>query len=93
MMATRRDFVMHVPTRSPMGDIASSAPREKNVMPTTSMTAPKRNAVSTLVGSGVMVKLSSSTMHKMGATADRDSFSFSCRWLRYKMGAPFRSWI
>ena len=72
------DRVMQVPTRSPMGVMASSAPREKNVMPTISRTPPIRNAMRILGGIGAMVKLSSSTMPIIGSTAFRDSSSFSC---------------
>ncbi len=90
MMPTLRVLVMHAPTRSPIGDMASSAPREKNIMPTTSSTAPKRNAISTLVGSGAMVKLRISTMARMGSTAASDSCNFSLSLLRYKAKSSFR---
>ena len=81
MSQTRFVCVMLAPTRSPIGDIASSAPRLKSIMPTISNTAPMRNAIRMLVGIGATVKHSSSTMPMIGSTAFSDSFNFSCSFV------------
>ena len=49
------DFIICAPMRSPIGIIAISAPSEKSPIPKTSITAPIRNAMSILVGIGVII--------------------------------------
>ena len=60
-----------------MGDMASSAPRVKNIMPTTSIAAPNRNKSRMLGGIGAMVKLNNNTIPMVGSTAISASFNFS----------------
>lgn len=76
-------FVMVVPTRSPMGDIAISAPMEKNSIPTISMTAPSRNSIRISGEIGAMVKLKSSTIRIIGNTACGVSLDFSMSLERF----------
>ena len=71
--------VMQVPTRSPMGVMAISAPSVKNIMPAIRNTAPTRN-VSTMPGEmGATLKQSTMTMSRIGRTAFRDSISLPYR--------------
>ena len=69
--------VMQLPTRSPIGVIAISAPGVKNIMPTTSSAAPMRKQSRMLGEIGAIVKQSRSTMPMIGSTARKDSASFS----------------
>lgn len=72
-----------LPTPSPMGIMAMSAPREKKPMPTISRMAPSRNIISVPTGiSGARVKLSASTMAVMGMTEERDSRVFAFKFFR-----------
>ena len=52
-----------------MGVMATSAPTEKNIIPTTSITAPSRKLSITPLGIGAMVRLSIITSTTMGMTA------------------------
>ena len=74
-----RERVIAAPTRSPMGVMAVSAPRENRAMPRMTITAPIRNASSVSVGMGATVKLRISTMTMMGTTEASASRSFSHR--------------
>lgn len=77
---TTQSFIeraIFVPTRSPIGVMASSTPNVKNIMPTTKSTAPNRNNNRILGESGAIVKLSSNTIPMMGNTALRASSNFS----------------
>ena len=78
-----RVLVSLPPTCCPMGSMASSAPRVKNIIPMISSTPPNRNDSRMLLGMGATETLSSSTMAMMGTTALRDSFNFSDSRLRY----------
>ena len=60
---------MQVPTRSPMGVMAISAPWVKNIMPTISSTAPSKKHSRMLGEMGAMLKHSSSTIPMIGSTA------------------------
>ena len=72
-----RLLVSTAPTRSPMGVLLISAPRVKNMMPTTIMAAPSRKHSRMLGDTGATVKHSTSTMATMGSTACSASSSFS----------------
>ena len=74
-----RERVMAAPTRSPMGVMAVSAPRENRAMPRITITAPIRKASSVSVGMGAAVKLRTSTITMMGTTEASASRSFSHR--------------
>ena len=76
------DRVSPAPIRSPIGVIASSAPSVKNIIPASSSTAPIKNSVKSPVGSGAIVKHSSSTITRIGATAFSASSSFSSKFVR-----------
>ena len=71
------DLVILLPTFSPMGVIAISAPRVKNIMPITSITAPRIYSSIMLGEIGAMEKHSKSTITIIGKTALTASFSFS----------------
>ena len=70
-------LAIFVPTFSPMGVIDSSAPSVKNIIPMISSTAPNKNRSRMLGGMGAIVKLKSSTIPMIGATAFKASFNFS----------------
>ena len=70
-------FVIRAPTCSPMGVMATSAPTEKNIMPTTSKTAPVKKLSSIPLGIGATVRLSASKSTTMGSTAEMASRIFS----------------
>ena len=72
--------VIHVPTFSPMGVIDISTPRVKNIIPTVSITAPRRNASRMPGSTGATVKHSTSTIAMIGSTAFNVSLSFSCNF-------------
>ena len=72
-----RLFVRHVPTRSPIGDIASSAPSVKSIIPASKRTAPKRKQSRMLEEMGAITKQSTSTIAMIGSTACSASFHFS----------------
>ena len=76
MRGSLRLRVMTAPTRSPMGVMLISAPRVKNMMPTTIMAAPSKKHSRMLGDTGATVKQSTSTMATMG-TACSASKSFS----------------
>ena len=69
--------VTRAPICSPMGCMATSAPTEKNIMPTTTITAPIRKLSSTPLGMRATVRLRMSTTVTMGRTAASASRSFS----------------
>ena len=71
------DCVIAVPTRSPIGDIASSAPSVKNTIPAISNIPPIRKHSKILRRNRRNRKDSSSTSPMMGSTACSASFSFS----------------
>ena len=79
---------MAAPTRSPMGVMAVSAPRENRPMPRITITAPIRKASSVSVGMGATVKLRISTITVMGTTEAKASRSFSQRMVLF---SPNRS--
>ena len=60
-----------------MGVMLISAPRVKNMMPTTIMAAPSKKHSRMLGDTGATVKQSTSTMATMGSTACSASKSFS----------------
>ena len=62
-------FVIAVPTRSPIGVMAISAPAVKNIIPTRSSTVPIRKHRRMLGEMGATVKQSSITMSTIGITA------------------------
>lgn len=72
-----RLFVRHVPTRSPIGDMASSAPSVKSIIPASKRTAPKRKQSRMLEEMGAITKQSTSTIAMIGSTACNASFHFS----------------
>lgn len=72
--------VMTAPTRSPMGVMLISAPRVKNMMPTTIMAAPSKRHSRMLGDTGATVKQSTNTMATMGSTACSASKSFPAAW-------------
>ena len=72
-----RLFVRHVPTRSPIGDMASSAPSVKSIIPASKSTAPKRKQSRMLEEMGAITKQSTSTIAMIGSTACSASFHFS----------------
>ena len=80
--ASFRDCVIAVPTRSPIGVIARSAPSVKNIIPTTSSTAPIRNTISNPGEIGAIVKHRNNTIRMIGMTARSASSSFSSRFVR-----------
>lgn len=71
------DFVMIVPTRSPIGVIDNSTPTLKNNIPTVKRTAPVKNVIKMLGGIGAMEKHKINTISKIGNTAFKVSLSFS----------------
>ena len=75
-------FAIFVPTRSPIGVIESSAPSVKSIIPAINSTAPNKNKSRMLAGTGVIVKLSSTTIAIIGDTAFSDSFNFSVNLVR-----------
>ncbi len=75
------ELAIFVPTFSPMGVIASSAPRVKSIIPMTRSTAPNRNKRSMLGKTGAMVKLRSNTSPIMGSTAFNASSNFSANFV------------
>ncbi len=70
-------LVMQVPTFSPIGDMESSAPSVKNIMPRISSTAPIRKHRRMLGEMGATEKHKRSTMTMIGRTATNASRSFS----------------
>ena len=72
-----RLFVRQVPTRSPMGDMASSAPSVKSIIPASNKTAPRRKQSRILEDMGATTKQSTSTIAMIGSTACSASFHFS----------------
>ena len=87
------DCVIAVPTRSPIGDIASSAPSVKNTIPAISNIPPIRKHSKILGEIGAIVKDSSSTSPMMGNTACSASFSFSFSFFRIPKQPPDLSFI
>ena len=87
------DCVIAVPTRSPIGDIASSAPSVKNTIPAISNIPPIRKHSKILGEIGAIVKDSSSTSPMMGSTACSASFSFSFSFFRIPKQSPDLSFI
>ena len=73
MSHSRRVRVRRVPTSSPMGIMAMSAPREKKPMPRMSRAAPARNRHRVERSTGTTTAHSASTMRLTGSTAARDS--------------------
>ena len=65
------------PTRSPMGVMLASAPRVKNIMPSTIMAAPSRKHSRMLGEMGATLKHSTATIPTTGSTAFSASSSFS----------------
>ena len=80
MSHSLRVRVRWVPTSSPMGIMAMSAPRVKKPMPRMSRAAPARNRHRVERSTGTTKAHSASTMRLTGSTAARDSwiFSLSC---------------
>ena len=70
-------FVIQVPTFSPIGDMDSSAPSVKNIMPRIRSTAPIRKHKRMLGEIGATEKHRKRTMTMMGSTATSASRSFS----------------
>ena len=62
-------FVRQVPTRSPIMDMDISAPRVKNIIPTTSRTAPARKQSRMLGDMGAIQKHKTRTIPIIGRTA------------------------
>ena len=86
-------LVILVPIRSPIGVMAISAPRVKNIIPAIISTAPIRKHSRILGEMGATEKLSSKTIPIIGNTARKDSCNFSCSLLvlAIKRSSPFRS--
>ena len=80
--------VMAEPTCSPMGDILISAPRVKNMVPTTMRAAPIKKHSRMLGDMGATEKHSTITIQMMGRTARRDSASFSFSFTRVVCKMP-----
>ena len=76
------DFVITVPTRSPMGVIDNSTPTLKNNIPTIKRIAPIKNVIKMLGGMGAIEKHKSKTIARIGRTAFRVSVSFSLNFER-----------
>ena len=76
-------LVMLVPTRSPIGVIAISAPRVKNIIPRMMSTPPIRKHSRMLGDIGAMLKHSTRTIPMIGSTALSASFSFSISFLLF----------
>ena len=93
MIPSFLNLAMRLPTCSPMGIMAMSAPRVKKPMPIISRHAPARNSVSGARGMGVTVMQSATTMTVMGRTADRDSAIFSLSFLFKSPRPPFLSFL
>lgn len=74
--------VITVPTRSPIGVIAISAPEVKNIIPIRISTVPIKKQSRILGEIGAMENESSSTMATIGRTARRASIHFSDRFFR-----------
>ena len=72
-------FVMQVPTRSPMGVMDISTPRENRIIPTIRSTAPTRNAIRIPGEMGAMLKQRTSTIPMTGSTAFPVSTVFSLK--------------
>ena len=70
-----------MPTPSPMGIIAMSAPIVKKPMPTMSSAAPPRNKSSVPAGSGVRKTLAKRTIAVIGSTDENASIIFSYKIL------------
>ena len=86
--------VMAAPTCSPMGIMARSVPSVNNPMPTTSSTAPAKNASIAPEGAGTASRPSAITIAVIGRTERSDSFHFSIsapRWRawRIRSSLPF----
>lgn len=91
MIITFLDFVIMVPTRSPMGVMDISTPTLKNNIPMMSRAAPTRNVIKMLGGMGAMVKHSSKTMPRIGNTAFNvsENFSLNLECVECKSTRPF----
>jgi len=63
------DFVIMVPTLSPMGVMDNSTPTLKSSIPTINKTAPIKNVIKILGGMGAIVKHNNKTIARMGKTA------------------------
>lgn len=74
--------VIAVPTRSPIGVIAISAPEVKNIIPIRISTVPIKKQSRILGEIGAMENESSSTMATIGRTARRAPIHFSDRFFR-----------
>jgi len=74
--------VMAAPTFSPIGDMLVSAPRVKNIRPSTIITAPIKKHSRMLGEMGATEKQRIITMQTMGRTAWRDSVNFSFSFTR-----------
>ena len=74
-------LVMLLPTRSPIGVMESSAPNVKNIIPAIKNTAPSKNASKILGDTGAIVKHKSNTIPRIGRTAFKASFNFSCNFV------------
>ena len=85
-----RLFVIAGPTRSPMGDMAISAPRLKNIIPTVRSTAPARKQSRIPEGTGTSAKHSTKTIPAIGSTAAVDSLSFSRSFSVYSLKPSLR---
>lgn len=72
-------FVIQVPTRSPIGVMDISTPKEKRIIPTIKNTAPTRNAIKIPGDIGAMLKHKISTIPMTGSTAFPVSVTFSLR--------------
>ena len=73
MIHTLRRRVISEPTACPSGIMDISDPSVKSPMPMISMTPPSRNATMALLGTGAMVKHSTSTISMTGSTDVSDS--------------------
>ena len=88
-------LVILVPIRSPIGVIAISAPRVKNIIPAINSTAPIKKQSKILGEIGATEELSNNTIPTIGNTALNDSCNFSCNLLvlAIKRASPFRCLI
>ena len=83
--------VMALPAYSPMGVMAMSVPSVKSPMPKISMSAPKMNASSALLDTGIMKKQIRNTIIVIGSTDASDSLHFSFKRFRLSSISSFLS--
>ena len=71
-------LAMCAPIRSPIADIAISAPKVKSVIPNIKRIVPIKKMAIESAGIGTNMNDSNKTMNAIGKTDVKDSFSFAC---------------